>query len=87
MNFVLQHNSTDGKIEVRLCGQIIHSSTTRCDTSLPEYFNGDLGNLKVDFLTFSILRPSSIILPFIRDLLERHVGLIEGMFLNIILWI
>ena len=71
--------SKGGKIEVRLCGESVYSSATHCDTSHPtENCSDKLGNPKVDALTFSILRPTSMIQPFVKNLFNKNIGVIIG---------
>ena len=55
------------------------SATQRDITSHPsENVIDKIDYPKIDFLTFSILRPTSLITPFVKDFVNKHIGVIIG---------
>ena len=69
----------EDKIEIQLRGHpsnnLVNHHYNKC---IPNHFQNNSENVEVAFLAFTILRPLSMMAPFIEDFMKKQIGVITG---------
>ena len=69
----------EDKIEIQLRGHPYNNQETHHYTKcIFNRFRSNSENTEVAFLAFTILRPLSMITPFIEDFMKKQIGVISG---------